>query len=203
MKTQVGEIFMQAVEKQILPRYNKTRKYLLPCLMDYGKEFTDKLNGVYKVAAGIGDIIISNKGIKHEKHIFILLDTTIARNFFITFLDWIREQPQYEDDYVYGNILNSKFHMVIIKLPEKYYGTFETFKLGKYSEMYSKKEIDVLFKNSKTYKKVITKDYNYKIEFVKELNELFDSTITPEEYDGEYDLPPDKKEIFNNHIKKR
>lgn len=207
MKTQVGKICMEAVSQQILPHSNKTKKYLLPCLTEYGEEFTNKLNGVFKVAVGIGDMIISNRGIKHEKHMFILLDTSIARNFFIPFLDWIRDQEMYEDDYVYGNILISKLHMVIVKLPEKYYDTFETFKLGAYSKMYKKEDIDKLFKNKRSYRKVLIKDHNYKIEFIGELNRTFDLTgihqILPEEYDGEYDLPPDKEEIFNNHIKKR
>ena len=203
MKTQVGEIYMNEVINQKLNKPNKTKKYLLPCLQAYGKEFESMINSVFKVGIGVGDIVIQNRGIRHEKHLFVLIDSTIAKKFFIDFLYWIREQPMYEDDYTYGSLLDAKYHMVIIKLPIQYYDTFETFKLGKYSEMYTKKELDSFFKKDSIYRKVINKDSDYKIKFVGELNELFNSTVSPEEYDGELDLPPDKDEIFNNHIKKR
>jgi hypothetical protein len=69
--------------------------------------------------------------------------------------------------------------------------------------MYSKDEINKLFKSKSQFKRVIVKDHNYKVTFVEELNNIFQTSIIPEEYDGELDLPPDKNEIFNNHIKKR
>lgn len=202
MKTQIGEIVMGKVSKRPILA-NKTRKYLLPCLKEYGRDFTSRLESVFKVAVGIGDVIVSNRGIKHEKHIFILVSSSIARDFFIDFLDWIREQDMYEDDYTFGNIQTSELHMIIIKLPIKFYDAFETFKLGSYSKMYSEKDIEELFNKKPQFKKVIVKSKDYKISFVKELNSIFNTNITPEEYDGELDLPPDKNEIFNNHIKKR
>jgi len=200
-KIQIGEVTMNTTDKRPILA-NKTRKYLLPCLKEYGTDFTSRLDSVYKVAVGIGDIIVSNRGIKHEKHIFILINSTIATEFFLNFLDWIREQDMYEDDYIFGNILTSILHMVIIKLPVKYYSSFETFKLGSYSEMYDKEDVDILFKGKLQYKKVIIKDHNYKVRFVEILNEQFGTSLVPEEYEGELDFPPDKEEIFNNHIKK-
>lgn len=201
MKTQIGEIVMDKISKRPILA-NKTRKYLLPCLKEYGRDFTSKLESVYKVAVGIGDIIVSNRGIKHEKHIFILASSSIARDFFIDFLEWIRDEDMYEDDYVFGNIQTSELHMIVIKLPTKYYDTYETFKLGSYSKMYSAKEVEALFSKKPQFRKVVIKDHDYRISFVKELNEMFGSSISPEEYDGELDLPPDKNEVFNNHIKK-
>lgn len=202
MKTQIGEIVMDKIGKRPILA-NKTRKYLLPCLKDYGKDFTSRLESVYKVAVGIGDIIISNRGIRHEKHIFILADSSIAKEFFIDFLDWIKYQPMYEDDYVFGNIQTSTLHMIIVKLPEKYYDSFETFKLGSYSQMYTRIDIDRLFANKPQFRKVVIRDHNYVVRFVQILNEEFGSSITAKEYDGELDFPPDKEEIFNNHIKRR
>lgn len=203
MKIQVGEIKMDELMKDIKVNSSKTKKYLLPCLREYGEEFTKKISSVVKIAAGIGDIIISNRGVIHEKHIFILLDSTIAPKFFISFIDWIRDQPQYQDDYVFGNIQTSRSHMIIIKLPEKYYKTFETFKLGKYSEMYTKQDIDVFFKDKPLFRRVILKDHNYKFKFVEEVNERFNSTVDAKDWHGELDFPPDDKEIFNSHLKKK
>ncbi len=207
MKTQIGEVIMNTTKELKSIHLNKTSKYLLPCLKEYGEDFTSKLNNVYKIAVGIGDIIISNRGIKHEKHVFILADSSIAIEFFLNFLEWVKEKPMYEDDYVFGNIVTSNYHMIIVKLPEKCYNTFETFKLGKYSEMYKKEDVDRLFKDKYQFKRVILKNHNYKIKFVRELNEFFnlrgEHEIIPSEYDGELDFPPDKDEIFNNHIKKR
>ena len=206
MKTQIGEIVMSFTEKRGVVA-NKTRKYLLPCLKGYGKEFTSKLNSVYKIAVGIGDIIVSNRGVKHEKHIFILINSSIAIEFFIDFLEWIREQDMYEDDYVFGNIQTSNSHMIIVKLPEKYYGAFETFKIGAYSKMYCTKDIIEFFSDKPQYKKIIIKSHEYRVSFVEKLNEQYDLerqyAILPEEYDGELDFPPGKEEIFNNHIKKQ
>lgn len=202
MKIQIGEIYISKVTNQKTVYTNKTRKYLLPCLMEYGANFTVKLENVFKIAVGIGDIIISNRGIKHEKHLFILLESNIAPSFFIEFLDWIKKQSMYEDDYVFDNIQKSTAHMVILKLPEKYYSSFETFKLGEYSKMYSKEDINKFFK-SNDIKQVLIKDHNYRIRFVGIINRRFKSSIQVSDWEGELDFKPDNKEIFNHHLKKK
>src|ERR1044071_9734278 len=79
---------------------NRVKKYLLPCLKEYGEVFIDKVNNVFKVAAGVGDILLAKHNITYDKHFFILISNTIAPYHFIEFIDWIREQPAYEDDYV-------------------------------------------------------------------------------------------------------
>lgn len=203
MKIQIGEVYMDKVTKVKTLYPNATRKYLAPCLEEYGKGFMAKLDNTFKVAMGVGDIVVGNRGLKHEKHIFILLDSKVAPSYFQEFLHWIRDQSMYADDYVYDNIQKSYFHMVILKLPEKYYDTFETFKIGEYSKMYNRKDIDVFFRNHQEAKQVLIKDHNYKITFVGKMNKKFGTTVNPKEWDGELDYPPDPdRDIFNHHLKK-
>ena len=202
MKIQVGEIYMSEVTQQKIYT-NRTRKYLLPCLREYGANFMVRLDNVFKIAVGIGDIVISNRGIKHEKHIFILLESTIAPNHFIEFIEWIRQQSMYENDYVFDNIQKSTSHMVILKIPEKYYETFETFKLGDYSKMYTKAEITAFFKSKPEIKQVLIKDHNYRIRFVGKLNKIWGTSLDPNEWEGELDTKVDENEIFNHHLKKK
>lgn len=203
MKVQIGEVYMDSVTKQKTIYPNKTRKYLLPCLKEYGKDFMLKLNNVFKVAVGIGDVITDNCGLRHEKHIFILLDSTIASKYFKNFLEWIREEPMYEDDYVFDNIQKSNYHMVILKFPEKFYSSFETFRIGKYSEMFTKETIDAYFEKYPDVQKVFIKDHEYRITFTAKVNKMFGTTVTPEEWHGELDFPPtEKTEKFNHHLKK-
>lgn len=204
MKIQIGEVYMDKVSRQRTIYPNKTRKYLLPCLREYGAEFTNKVNNVFKVAVGIGDIIVSNRGKKHEKHIFMLIDTSIASAFFVEFIEWIREQPMYEDDYVYGDIQKSKFHMVILELPLQYYSAYETFKEGQYSRMYSKEFIEAFIQNEEV-KKVLIKDHNYLIHFTEKVNRKYGTTLKPSDWDAlpEMDFKPEKKtEVFNHHLER-
>ncbi len=48
MKVQIGEIFMDKAKNLPVTLNNKTKKYLLPCLKQYGKEFTTKISNVFK-----------------------------------------------------------------------------------------------------------------------------------------------------------
>lgn len=216
MKIQVGEIKMKDIEQQtIIIRSSKTNeeqvvssskttKYLLPCLKKYGEEFVQRINKVYKIAAGIGDAILINRDIKHEKEIFLLLDgKSPTYNLHLQdFLLWIRDQPMYVDDYAYGDIQKSTFHMVIIKFPESYYSSFETFKIGDYSKMYELGDIEKYFETHPKTKAVLVKDHEYRVVFTRKLNRMFGSTLDSQEYNGELDLPPtDITEIFNHHLK--
>jgi hypothetical protein len=207
MKIQVGEILMDEVTNQRIFYPNKTKKYLLPCLKQYGDVFISKLSNVFKVAVGIGDVITDNHGFKHEKHIFILLDSTVATAFFIKFLAWVKDQPMYEDDYVFGNTQKSNYHMIVLKFPETFYEAFDNFKQSKYSQMFSQETIDGFFHKFPTVKKILVKDHNYRLNFTKKLNKKYDLEgiyqIKPEEWEGELDFPIDEEEIFNNHIKKK
>lgn len=195
MQIQIGQIIMGKVG-QDLPLKNKTLRYLTPCLKEYGLRFEQMYMSVFKIALGIGDMIIVDQDKKYEQHLFMLIDTRLYPKQFIAFLDWIREQAFYEDDYVYGNIKISPCHMIIVKIPEKYMESYDKFNQGKYSEMYPNANIDDLFKKFPNSIKVLKKDRNYRIEFVATLNKLYNTNLRPSEYKGELELPPTKKEEF-------
>lgn len=195
MQIQIGQIIMGKVG-QDLPLKNKTLRYLTPCLKEYGLIFEQMYRSVFKIALGIGDMIIIDQDKKYEQHLFMLIDTRLYPKQFISFLDWIREQVFYEDDYVYGNIKISPCHMIIVKIPEKYMESYDKFNQGKYSEMYPDANIDELFKKFPDSIKVLKKDRNYRIEFVATLNKLYNTSLRPSEYKGELELPPTKKGEF-------
>jgi hypothetical protein len=195
MKIQIGEILLGKAGQK-LPICNKTLRYLTPCLKKYGVEFEKMYSSVFKIGIGIGDMIILDQERVYEQHLFILLDTRLYPKNFIAFLNWIKEQTFYEDDYVYGDIDKSPCHMIVIKIPDEYKTSFTKFTEGKYSEMFTNKDIEELFHKYPEQTKVFTKDHNYKVKFVGELNRLFGTTVRVKEYNGELDLPPKKEDQF-------
>lgn len=196
MKFQLGNIPMEVGRNQVFD--NKTKKYLSPILKDYGDIFTGKFNAMFKVAYGIGDMVVENSGINYEKHLFILINTSVATRFFISFIDWIKTQPYYEDDYIYGNIQKTKLHMIVLKIPEKFYESLETFKTGKYSKMYNPESISKYFQKHPNVQKVLIRDHNYKLEFISQLNKEFETNIEDFDIeDYELDFPmSSQEEIF-------
>lgn len=200
MKFQIGQVSLDQVTGQSIIHPNRTRKYLLPCLREYGDVFTNKLNNVFKVAVGLGDMVISNRYYKEpERHIFILINSKIAPDHFKDFIEYIRDQEFYQDDYAYGNLQKTNLHMVVIQFPKKHWDSFDTFKTGQYSKMFNEETIKAMFQNkSDETPRVLIKDHNYNIIFTRRLNRLFGSSLKAGEYDGELDLPPNNvEETFN------
>ena len=184
IKIQLGEV-----------QLNKTKRFILPCLKLYGNEFISKINSVFKLAYGIGDMYISQR---YEKHIFILIDSQKCTTFFIPFLEWIREQEYYEDDYEADSMHEGRLHMIVIKIPDVV--DLSQFLSGKYSKMYTKDEIVNLLKDDE--KSIVIKDSNYKIKFVKKLNKVFNTNLKESEISSttELELPPnfEQKEYFSS-----
>lgn len=182
---------------------NKTKKFLLPCLKEYGREFEVFYHSVWKWAVGIGDIITIKSNIQYEKHIFVLLDTAKNRDAFNIFMSYIKKQPMYEADYVFDDLLKGHLHMLVLKLPEKFYNSFAAFKRSSFSEMYSAEDLNRFFEDKPELKKVLVKDNSYRVEFARQLKQEFNVIIKPEEIDGsfEFELPlKEDDEIFNTHL---
>ncbi len=197
-KYQSGVVELHSYKNNRIFEENKTKKYMFPCLIDYGNTFREKISGAYKVAVGIGDMILKRRNVLYEKHLFVLFNSNVSPNFFKEFLFWIRKQTMYEDDYVFGNVQKSTLHMVVLKLPPQYHTSLEAFKRGEYSKMYSMETISWLFDERSEERKVLIKDKNYRVKFVENLNKIFDCNLVAEDYEGELDFPPKKEsEIFN------
>lgn len=198
MKIQLGAIYM-----------NRTRKYLFPIVKSYGEEFTLKVSKLKKLAVGIGDMIIRESNIHHEKHLFILVDT-YPTPLFAKDLEYFRDHSSYEDDYVFDAAHSGRLHMIVIKIPDEFATTLNYFKNSKFSSMFSLQQIESFFsykgdnptlkKMYEETKKILIKDNNYRFQFAKKIEEEFQtkfsvSLIKPEH---ELDFPILTKEEFFN-----
>jgi len=192
MKIQLGTIYL-----------NRTRKYLYPIVKSYGDDFLKVVDSMFKVAIGIGDILVNTCGIQHEKHLFILCDAAFNPLVFNKALVWLRGNVAYEDDYVFDLVHSGRLHMIVIKVPENYISSLEKFKKGEFSKMYSTEDIKKFF----TYKgvdkrqavlyskiqKVLIHDHNYKVEFAAQIAKEFNlkEGYPPNEIDSnqEFEFP--------------
>ena len=199
---------------------NRTWKYLYPCLKVYGNTLKTYLNSFFKLAVGLGD---HNININEDNCIYILIDTNIHspqqslqtyREYLAKFLDWVRFQPYYVTDYIFEGFDRGEKHMLVLRLPDIYKESYIKFKQGKYSEMYSSKDIENLYplivnsnknieikvnNNITNIKNVLTKNSNHLELFRKQVNSEFKTNLSLKDIkDHELDFPPiQEEEIFN------
>tara|TARA_R110000851_G_scaffold247492_1_gene400002 strand:- start:49 stop:678 length:630 start_codon:yes stop_codon:yes gene_type:complete len=191
MKVELGKIYV-----------NKTWKYLIPTLQGYGDDLVTKLNLVFKLAVGIHDSYLDGAGITEGKNLYLLVDKSYEPENYEKFMGYIREQKYFKGEYCpEKDVVTSKKHTIIIEIPERFFKAYDKFLQSKYSEMYTKAELTLIFKNKSTptydvlsktgqetfnkYKKFVDKEF--KVE--SDLETL---------KSGEWDLPLKKvEEIFN------
>ena len=199
---------------------NRTWKYIYPCLKVYGGTLKTYLNSFFKLAVGLSDY---NIDINEDNCIYILIDTNIHspqqslqtyREYLSKFLDWVKFQPYYVTDYIFEGFDRGEKHMLVLRLPDTYKESYIKFKQGKYSEMYSSKDIDNLYplivnsnknieikvnNNITNIKNVLTKNSNHLELFRKQINDEFGTNLSLNDLkDHELDLPPSQnEEIFN------
>ena len=202
---------------------NRTWKYLYPCLNEHGDVLKKYLDSFFKLGVGIADF----NNFSEEKNIHILIATSIHlpgssipqyRMRLAKFLDWIKIQHYYVDDYIYSNIGDEEKHMVVLKLPTRHTSIIDKFINGKYSEMYIKRDVLQIFghrtytdKNvekrvnirNKEIRDVLTKNPNAIKDFQEKLKEEFNVYLREQDLlEHELDFPPlPEEEIFN--LKKR
>ncbi len=176
---------------------NKTYLYLTPVISYYGKDLSIRLGKIFKHAIGIGDSIMPLNYVSNNT-IFILFKTDLVNVIMHDFIIWFRKQSYYVTDYAFDNIKTGNKHMIVLKIPNKYYQTMTNFKLGKYSGMYNQSEIKKFFKiNSNTFN-VLTREKETLKKYVDEINREWDTNFEYEEWDAEIDHPPvSKEEVFN------
>ena len=183
MKIQLGTI-----------RMNKTKRYFLPCLSKYyGKEYIKRFNSIFKLAVGIGDFALIDIGITFEKNLFILVDTKFSKSNFISVMDWLRLQSYYTFDYPYDEIHKGHLHMLVIKIPEECYQAYDKFLQGKFSQMYTYEDLQEMFQDKEELK-VLVRDQDYVVKFVDKINNIYNTNVTPEEWEGEVEFPLIKEE---------
>lgn len=199
---------------------NKTWKYLVPCLKFYPQELRQKLDCFFKLGIGIKDyavhfetpclyILISSK----------MMGTTFLENIqyrsnFEEFLQWIKCQTYYIKDYIYDNTNENEQHMIVVKIPLIHYSTYNYFLNSEYSKMYSHQQIATYFADINIQNKnieykinkkisinrmVLQKHSDYLAEFVKSVNEKFNTFISVNDFtNAELDFPINlEEETFN------
>lgn len=180
---------------------NKTWRFLTPSLRGYDDVFINKFNSVYKLAIGIHDTLLDGSEIAYDRNIYIMLDKSYRNKLYQEFIDYIKFQDYYITDYNPSSNLNSRKHMIVIKIPKRFSNAYDMFIESKYSKMYTKNEIDTLFSHpTKTDdKKILLKYPEAYDSFVKKVNKEFNCNFTTSNLNAdEYELPLKKEEeIFN------
>lgn len=193
------------MEIQVGKNYvNKTWRFLLPCLRGHGDIFIKKFNPVFKFAVGIHDTLLDGNPLSDTKNIYLLCDKLYQPRYYEEFLNWVRNQPFYVHDYCPdADITKSRKHIIGITIPERFSNAYDMFLEGKYSQMYTTEEINVLFANSERVKErdVLLKSVSLHDEFIKSVNLEFNTDISIEDIihnDIELELPPKlSQEVFH------
>ncbi|MGL6064240.1 MAG: hypothetical protein ACRC0V_08505 [Fusobacteriaceae bacterium] len=178
---------------------NKTYRFLLPLYRYLGETFILKLNSIKKLSIGIHDTLLDGTDISEEKNIYILASDCESR-VFQNFLLYLKEENYLRDSYVFDE--KNNFVMLIIKIPESFYNTYDKFLEGKYTEMYSEKQTEALFNNPANQKeyKILSLDASIKKDFLNRLNKEYGTSLELEDLENysEYELPlKSSEEIFN------
>jgi len=179
---------------------NKTWKYLFPITKSYGELYKLRMENLWKLGAGIGDSFYPKD---HPEAIFIVVDRIYFPNKYQNTITWLRQQKFYIDDYPMDNILTGRMQMIVIKFPQKMLYKYKLFFEGRYSEMFTSKEIDFYFrKDDETRKEVIDileRKLVAKQIFIEKVKNSFNTLLTVSDLaTAELDFPPMLKyETFN------
>lgn len=181
--------------------YNKTKDYVLPSLQEYGKAFEKKFTNLFKLAIGLGDFALLDMGVMIDHSLFILVDTKFARKNFIYTMEWLRSQNYYQFDYPFDDVHSGHLHMIVVSIPERFKKSIDHFKKGEYSQMYSYQDIENFFFMREDIQSVFKKDPQMLVEFVEEVNKLYNTEVDHIGWKGEADFPPkDEQEYFNFNL---
>lgn len=114
--------------------YNKTMLYLLPSIKHNNPSLRSLFLTQKVITAFIDDLHYEGQSSPHKT--FILVHLNEQGN---EFLDKVREEDCYVDDYLAEDLITSKLHMVVMRhpLPRAY----SHFVKSEYSKMYSPKQI--------------------------------------------------------------
>lgn len=180
---------------------NRTYSYLRPALKMLGPTFVTKFNSFFKIAYGLHDTFLDGTPIENQRTIFVLIDTFFNANITKDSLNWMKNQEYYIADYPYDGF-DGRLTMLILEFPPKLGDIYDKFLEGKYSYMYTYSEIEDLFTPDNPAVGILTRRKDAREKFVARVNEIFNTTVSVEDYRGEgiqYDFPPIQKEEFFNY----
>lgn len=178
---------------------NKTKLYLFPLLRYYPQTFKTKLNNISKLAVGVYDLSLPE--LFMDKCIYILIDTRYRS--YDDFARYTRNCPFYVKDYSYDR----GSAIFVIRMIDELEDKFDHFVNGKYSKMYTQKDITFLLKAKKqTNNLYFDRQYNVLKRtkraynnFLRNLNEEYNTVLTEKDIIfNELELPlKTDEEIFN------
>lgn len=183
---------------------NQTWNYLFPCLLDHGDVFKNKINSVFKLAVGIHDTLLDGSDHIQGANIYILLDAKHKPGYYKAFIDWVRIQPFYQDDYWFDvDLSTARKHMVIISVPNKHELAYKHFLKSQYSKMYDKTDLKRFFydRNKEDLYNIMMRNVSGKQLFAEKVNKEFASDIHYKEVEGECEFPLIKEENIFNAVK--
>lgn len=199
---------------------NKTMTYLSPVLNYYGEELISMRRSLYATGVYMDDLLCELKG---EYFLFLLVNVQktlrkgIVKDFNLA-LAQLRSHEAIAYDYPFGELFSGKLHVVVFKVPEKYYPAYSRImdylngraRTVKYSRMYPPDEVEALFvqvygENIKAVK-VFRQDPEYREQFENALNRIgihaagnegnVDWLVLPEDAELEF-LPTHREELLN------
>lgn len=208
---------------------NKTRMYLVQQLQHYGEDFISHLskNSISIFALQDFGFNVTEDSRKIGSEVYMLFDTNgkrkagnyidvaSSRIVFSQSLMYFQSHSAYVTDYCYDSNRTGHYHVVVLKLPfpEK----TNLFLEGKYSQLYSQKQLDEWFikeiqvkivdgESIKTSKKltdqwsVLTKDSSYIPTFINQVKEEFNTNLNPADVTAmEYDFKPSLNQEVLRH----
>lgn len=182
---------------------NKTWRFLVPCLRDFGDAFVTKFNSTFKLACGIHDSLFDNTPVANGRNIFIMFDRWYDTTSFDKFLEYVKTQEYYVTDYCPDvNLVKSRKLILVLKFPENYNNAYDKFLEGKYSEMFTEQEAKFFYEEKSTIEfKIVMKNPDIMSDFIKQVNTEFNTELTSRDFIGginELEFPLKREEeIFN------
>lgn len=175
---------MEITGKSII---NNTYLYIYPCLLEHGTELMLRMRRFYKLGVAVGD---DYDTLPFGEYVYIVFDNTERRiryqEDFRDFLTWVRQATFYEKDYTYSE----QAHVLVLRLPDKFYDLPAKLVESKYGNIYTKDEMQ-RFYNEKYISitpelktkvvSVIGRNKNYFPTFVKEVNKRFATDFSEHE----------------------
>ena len=181
---------------------NRTLDYLFPSIRMYGDTFIGKFNLVFKLAYGIHDTLLNGTPFESQRKLCILLDRKYRPSDYENFMRWLRLQEYYITDYSLDDTITGRQQMVLIEYPEQYAHVYDNFLSSQYSKMYTKDEIELMFKTEGHGKSVLNRSPEALLDFITRVNSTYGTNLTKKDFQGEdveYDFPwVNNQEFFNN-----
>lgn len=172
--------------------FNRTKRYLLPILNNYPKIFKDELQKVH-FNLFVGDVDYYRTR-QFESNLFIVIP------FKQTLINACRAIKWYKQEYPLN--LTDKY-VIVIDIPPEYKDSYENFLLGRYSKMYTSRQIKEL-----GFPQILNGDINLTYcvlthnamayeDYKRVLREVYHTNQYPIEPE-EYDVPPRIPQEFLN-----